>query len=60
MNARPGSFVASAKVTSLMLIPAIPRTSLEVKPSTDPLPYLMANSDPFALYVSESEESYFL
>lgn len=41
-----------------MLMSPILRTSLDTKPSIDPEPYWMENSEPFALYVDEAVESY--
>ena len=57
-NAKPGSLVASAK--SCFKISRSPSLSLslETKPSIEPLPYWMENSDPLALYVEDWDESY--
>ena len=57
-NARPGSFVASAKSCFLIFKSPIVRSSLETKPSMEPEPYWMENSVPFALYVDDAFESY--
>lgn len=57
-KARPGSLVASAKSKFLTVRSPIVRTSRDTKPSIEPEPYWMENSEPFALYVDEALESY--
>jgi hypothetical protein len=59
-NARPGSLVASAKSWFLMVMSPMVIVSLETKPSIEPEPYWIENSEPLALYVDEAEESYFV
>jgi hypothetical protein len=57
-KARPGSLVASAKSRSEIWMSPMHMVSWETKPSIEPEPYWMENSDPLALYVVEAEESY--
>lgn len=48
-NAKPGSFVASAKSWCLMLRSPIFKVSWDTKPSIEPEPYWIENSVPFTL-----------
>ena len=48
-KAKPGSLVASAKSWFLMVMSPMVKTSRETKPSMEPEPYWIENSEPLAL-----------
>jgi hypothetical protein len=56
-KARPGSLVASAKSWPLMVKSPMARVSWETKPSMEPEPYWIENSEPLALYDEDALES---
>ena len=57
-KASPGSLVASAKSVLGIVRSPIRSVSWETKPSMEPEPYWMLNSEPFALWVEDELESY--